>query len=881
VQARLKPLFVCFLAACSFSVLAGERRTLHGHLRPEWRKKRSVEEFSGTNQIKLAIGLPLRNRQALSRFLSGISDPGSPNYRHYLTPAEFAEDFGPSVADYRAAIDFAKTNGLQVTATHPNRMLLEVSASAKTVNKAFQIKLLSEQHPTEARKFFRPDRDPSIPANAPILHVSGLDDFIEPQPRNLHRTGVTDALAGKPRAGSGPSGAFMGNDFRKAYVPGTSLTGEGQSLGLFELDGYYPSDITSYASTAGLTNVPLRVVLIDGFKGVPLDRRPGSGNEEVALDIEVALSMAPGISEIIVYEGTPRSTMATINHILNQMATDNAAKQLSCSWGFDIDITTEQIFQQFAAQGQSFFLASGDTGAFSSVVELPSDDPNITIVGGTTLLTDASGLWKSERAWYGSGGGISTVYSIPAWQQGLDFKASKGSSTMRNIPDVAMVGDNVFAMVDRGASDSFFGTSISAPLWAAFTALVNEQGAAMGRPPVGFINPALYAIGKSSQYSRNFHDIVAGDNTTDDSPDLFFAVPGYDLCTGWGSPRGTNLINALLAAPSEPLVVKSPLGFIANGPAGGPFIRNSQIYVLENTGSAPLTWSASTTSQWFDVFPVNGGLAAGGKTNVTVQLNPAVTNILIGEVSANLVFLNETSGVKQPLELRLISGNGGFENGDFSNWTLTGTTSANYVISIDNTSFTGTSAIPGVDDPQFIRSGLYGAFLGQSTTLGSLTQTLPTLPGRNYSLSFWLNNPAEGVPNEFRAAWDSTILFDQVNMGPFAWTNMQFAVSATTTNSVLKFSFRNDLTAFALDGITLELVPSEMFQNITAKDGAVELVLNIPAGQRYQLQFAPDLNSMLWTTLGDPGVGGADPITIFDSIGSSEQRYYRIIIASP
>jgi hypothetical protein len=852
-----------------------------GHLRPGWGQKRSLEEVSGTNQIKLAIGLPLRNRLALSRFLSEISDPGNANYRHYLTPAEFVENFGPSEADYRAAIAFANTNGLQVTATHSNRMLLDVSASATTVNKAFQIRLLNEQHPTEARKFFRPDREPTIPANAPILHVSGLDNYTMPQPRNLRRKSVTDELAGKPRAGSGPSGAFMGNDFRKAYVPGTSLTGAGQSLGLFELDGYYPSDITAYASTAGLSNVPLRAVLIDGFKGVPLDRRPGSGNEEVALDIEVALSMAPGISEIIVYEGTPRSTMATINHILNQMATDNTAKQLSCSWGFDIDITTEQIFQQFAAQGQSFFLASGDTGAFSSVVELPSDNPNITVVGGTTLLTDASGLWKSERAWYGSGGGISTVYPIPAWQQGLDFTASKGSSTMRNIPDVAMVGDNVFAMVDRGASDSFFGTSISAPLWAAFTALVNEQAATMGRPPIGFINPALYAIGKSSQYSRNFHDIVVGDNTTDDSPNLFFAVPGYDLCTGWGSPRGTNLINALLAAPSEPLIVKSPLGFIANGPAGGPFNLSSQTYVLENIGSAPLSWSASTTSPWFDLFPVSGGLGTGDKTNVIVKLNPAATNILIGTVSANLTFLNETTGGKQLRELRFVSGNGGFENGDFSNWTLKGTTSANYVISIDNTSFTGVSAIAGVDDLEFIHSGFYGAFLGQSTTLGSLTQTLPTLPGRNYSLSFWLNNPAEGVPNEFRAAWDSTILFDQVNMGPFAWTNMQFAVSATASNTVLKFSFRNDLNAFALDGITLELVPSPMFQNITAKDGVVELVLNIPPGQRYQLQFAADLNSMVWTTLGDPGAGGADPITIFDSIGSNEQRYYRIIAASP
>jgi hypothetical protein len=448
---------------------------------------------------------------------------------------------------------------------------------------------------------------------------------------------------------------------------------------------------------------------------------------------------------------------------------------------------------------------------------------------------------------------------------------------MRNLPDIAMVADNIFAMVDRGVSDSFVGTSISAPLWAAFTALVNQQAAAQNQPPIGFMNPALYAIGKSSQYSRNFHDIVLGDNSTDESPDRFFAVPGYDLCTGWGSPRGTNLINALLAAPAEALIVTPPLGFIANGPAGGPFNISSNSYALENIGPAPLTWSAFNTSQWFNVFPATGSLAPGDRTNVTVELNQAATNLLLGMQSANVLFLNETTGAKQTRELRFISGNGDFENGDFSNWTLNGTTSANYVMSIDNTSFTGVSALSGVDDSEFIHTGLYGGFLGEPSTLGSLAQSLPTVPGGNYKVSFWLQNPAEGVPNEFRASWDSQILFDQINMDSFGWTNMQFAVSATGANTVLKFWFRNDLNAFALDGITVELVRSPMFRNITVSGGVTELILNVPAGLKYQLQYTDDLNSISWIGLGDFVVAGADPITIVDSIDSSAQRYYRII----
>jgi kumamolisin len=139
------------------------------------------------------------------------------------------------------------------------------------------------------------------------------------------------------------------------------------------------------------------------------------------------------------------------------MATDDLAKQLSCSYGFDINLSTVQIFQQYAAQGQSFFLSSGDSGAISGPVNEPADDPYITVVGGTTLTTASSsegGPWSSETAWLtpadalgdpyeASGGGISTVYAIPSWQQGIDMTTNQGSTTMRNVPDVSSVANNI------------------------------------------------------------------------------------------------------------------------------------------------------------------------------------------------------------------------------------------------------------------------------------------------------------------------------------------------------------------------------------------------------------------------------------------------------
>jgi subtilase family serine protease len=255
----------------------------------------------------------------------------------------------------------------------------------------------------------------------------------------------------------------------------------------------------------------------------------------------MVISMAPGLSKVLVYEGSPNGTTATINDVLNRMATDNLAKQLSCSWGFDIDETTQQIFLQYAAQGQSFYIASGDSGAYSAAVTQPSDNPSITVVGGTTLTTTAAGDWQAESTWASTGGGRSTIYPLPDWQQGIDMSANHGSLTMRNAPDVAMLADNVFINADNGKTVTVSGTSIAAPLWAGFTALINEQAAAQGKPPVGFVNPALYRLGGSAGSSTYFHDITTGNNTTSHSPNLFYAVPGFDLCTGWGTPDGTNL----------------------------------------------------------------------------------------------------------------------------------------------------------------------------------------------------------------------------------------------------------------------------------------------------------------------------------------------------
>jgi uncharacterized repeat protein (TIGR01451 family) len=552
-----------------FSTLAahGQGQTLRGHIPAVTAKLRPLGQLAESNRISLIISLPLRNKAVLSGLLAQIYNPASANFHHYLTATQFAEGFGPTVEDYQAVMDFAASHGLRVTGTHSNRTLLDVNGTVADIQNAFHLRLRLYQHPVEARTFFAPDAEPSVDLSVPLLEISGLNNYILPHPL------ITKAAQPRPlqpQTGSGTGGTYIGNDFRAAYVPGTSLTGTGQSVGLWEGDGYDASDIASYEAQAGLPDVPLQNVYIDGATG-----QAGSGASEVSLDIEMTISMAPGLASVIVYEGPDEDNVTVPNDILNRMATDNLAKQLSCSWGFSVNSTTDQIFQQYAAQGQSFFLASGDSGAFvnpDNPVEPPSDDPYITVVGATTLNTSGpGGAWESETVWNwyttgegkgASSGGISPTYAIPSWQAPVSMADNQGSAIMRNFPDVAMVGDNVWVIYGGGQTGNFGGTSCAAPLWAGFTALVNQQGSNYLEAPVGFVNPAIYAIGLSPNYSSTFHDITTGNNTNTYTHSFFFAVPGYDLCTGWGTPASTNLIN-LLAPPSNTPILSGTATLIA------------------------------------------------------------------------------------------------------------------------------------------------------------------------------------------------------------------------------------------------------------------------------------------------------------------------------
>jgi uncharacterized repeat protein (TIGR01451 family) len=577
-------------------LFALERQYVAGHMPKAAATLQSVGSLPASKEMRLAIALPLRNQDALSKLLAELYDPNSPRYKQYLTPEQFTDAFGPAEADYNELAAFAEANGLRVTARHSNRVLLDVSGSVADIEKAFHLHLLLYSHPKENRTFFAPDAEPALELKTPVLHISGLTDFELPRPASLRVPGGAGGGGITPQDGTGPGGSYRGNDFRRAYAPGVALNGAGQMVGLLEFDTYFLNDITTYRRNSGIATVPLINVFIDG-----ISTNPGPNNIEVALDIEVANAMAPGLSAIIVYAAA--GVAGAGDDILNRMATDNLAKQLSASWTFPASAATDQIFQEFAAQGQAYFNASGDGDSYVGAPS-PVDHPFVIAVGGTTLTTGANASYISETAWnwglmgsqyVGTGGGISTTFAIPSWQQGIASMATNGgSATFRNVPDVSMVADNVNVISGNGSSSSVGGTSVSAPLWAAFTAMINQQAVSNAQPVVGFLNPAVYALGNAPGYITNFHDITTGNNFNGTHPTQFSATSSYDLCTGWGCPTGSNTINALAPRINARVVTNAGTSFAAEGclPGNSAIDPNELVTVnfsLRNIGGVSVT----------------------------------------------------------------------------------------------------------------------------------------------------------------------------------------------------------------------------------------------------------------------------------------------------
>ena len=615
-----------------------------------------VGHLPATQSMRLVLVLPHRNQAELDAFLKELYDPSSTSYRKFLTVEEFTARFGPSQEDYDSVIRFAEANGFSVVGKSRNRMNLDVTGSAANIENAFHLSMGVYQHPTENRTFFAPDREPTPSLAIPLWHITGLDNYSTPKAALVRRDASASVAEPAATTGSGPGQSFLGSDMRAAYyVNGdnsATLTGAGQSVGLLEFTGTDLADLTTYFKNAGQTNnVPITLLSVDSQSATcTFAGPPACDDTQPTLDMTQVLGMAPGLSSLVMYIGNGGLAGQTIDDtaIFNAMATASPLNaQLSSSWQWKpSDPTTDDVyFQEFAAQGQTLFVDAGDTGPWSPTVGFywPSDSVYVTAVGGTDLTTTgAGGQWASETGWADTGGGVSPdEFPIPSWQVATATGCASCSQIYRNGPDVSANADFTFySCADQVAcSENLYGgTAFATPMWAGYLALANEQTALNGNPVLGFINPALYAIGLGPSPGVYFHDIISGGNN-------FGATVGYDLSTGWGSPNGRALIDALAGTP-VPVATLSATSLSFNGQPIGTTSAAQQINVT-NTGT--LVLSVNTVSLKGANVPSFGTmntcgspLAPGGHCTISVTFKAPGTGIKTASLIISSTAINSS-----------------------------------------------------------------------------------------------------------------------------------------------------------------------------------------------------------------------------------------------
>ena len=278
--------------------------------------------------MSVTVSVGLRKQAALDHFIAAVSDPRSPSYGRYLRPAQFAALFGPSLSQVQQVVGYLRSQRLSVTSVSANRTLVQASGPARAVQAAFGVTLWNWHDPAQKRDFFGNDSQPVLPAPlaSAIVGVAGLNNHYQ-----THRIGKTLALkgAGMRLAGTGPNGGYTPAELKSAYdiapLAALGYQGNGQRLGLLELDGFSPTNISIYDGHYGLTAAPVTVVPVDG-----VSTNPGINQVEVELDIEVMHAIAPS-APITVWEGP--NTDAGVLHTYNAMVLSDSTPANSTSWG--------------------------------------------------------------------------------------------------------------------------------------------------------------------------------------------------------------------------------------------------------------------------------------------------------------------------------------------------------------------------------------------------------------------------------------------------------------------------------------------------------------------------------------------------------------------
>ena len=465
---------------------------------------------------------------------------------------EFAATYGADPADLAAVRETLAAEGLEVTGEDAASRRVQVRGDVATLRRVFAAELeeVESPDPVSGRQVTHRQRTGPLAVPTPLTEivtaVLGLDD--RPQARALFRPAAAVDTTFSPLE--------LGRVYR--FPAGTD--GSGQTLAILELGGgYTDDDLAAYWSSVGLADPPrVTAVGVDGAANAP-EGDPNGADGEVLLDIEVAGALAPG-ADLVVYFA-PNTDRGFLDALTTAVHADPTPTAVSISWGQNEDEWTAQArtamddaMADAAALGVTVCAAAGDDGSTDNAtdgqahVDFPASSPHALACGGTTLHADpGTGAVHSETVWFhgagrgGTGGGVSAVFPVPAWQAavGVPGDADTGRPG-RGVPDVAADADPATGYQVRvdGRDTVIGGTSAVSPLWSALTCRLAQ---ALGRRP-GLLQPLLYAGVGAGAVPAGFRDVTSGGNGA------YSAGPGWDPCTGLGVPDGEALLARLRTA---------------------------------------------------------------------------------------------------------------------------------------------------------------------------------------------------------------------------------------------------------------------------------------------------------------------------------------------
>ncbi len=545
---------------------------LTGHVHPGVRPEFDQGTVAPETQLRQMTVL-LKPAPGIEAFLAEQQDPGSPNYRQWLTPEQFADRFGLTANDIQKVSSWLSSQGFSVDQTARGRHWITFSGTAAQVGTALQTQI--HRYSSNGETHVANSTDPSIPAALAgvISGFTGLNDF-GLKPMLMRSTASTPAYT------TGTTHYMAPEDFATIYnvapLYAAGIDGTGQKIAIVGQTDVILSDLRSFRTQFKLAAKDPKMVLAGADPGVTGDL------VEADLDLEWAGAVAPNASIIYVYS---LDVFTSAQYAIDQ----NLAPVVSMSYG-GCEAANQPglrtIAQQANAQGISFVAASGDAGAATCDLSSPSPQaskglsasfpatiPEITAVGGTTFSEGNGTFWGTkndtssgsalsyipEVAWNDSamrhdlaatGGGTSVFFTKPVWQSGPGVP----SDNARDIPDVSLAASpdhDGFLVATQGSFAIIGGTSVGTPTFAAVIALMNQYLVSKGTLPqagLGNVNPELYRLAQAT--TDVFHDITSGNNAIpceQGSPSCangflgYNTGPGYDLATGLGSINAYNL----------------------------------------------------------------------------------------------------------------------------------------------------------------------------------------------------------------------------------------------------------------------------------------------------------------------------------------------------